>query len=84
MSRPGILNRLERGIYSSHTSEGVMLQVVPETIAIPLAVLSLTLNVMFNCSLFKVMPVAATVVKKQMNVLCNNNWEINGSLAKHC
>jgi len=34
-----------------------MLQVVLETIAIALAVLSLTLNVMFNCILFKVMPV---------------------------
>lgn len=35
-----------------------MLQVVPETIAIALVLLSLTLNVMFNCSVFKVMPVA--------------------------
>lgn len=36
----------------------VMLQVVPETIAIALVLSSLTLNVMFNCSVFKVMPVA--------------------------
>lgn len=61
-----------------------MLQVVLETTTIVLAVQSLTLNVMFNCSLFKVMSVAVRVVKRQMNVLSNNNWEINGSLAKHC
>lgn len=36
----------------------VKLQVVPETIAIALVLSSLTLNVMFNCSVFKVMPVA--------------------------
>lgn len=64
--------------------EGVVLRAVPETIAIALAVLSLTLNVMFNCRLFKVMPVAVRVVKRQMNVLSNNIWEINGTLAKHC
>lgn len=62
----------------------VMLQVVLETIAIALAVLSLTLHVMFNCSLFKMMPVAVEVVKRQMNALSNNNWEINGSLSKDC
>lgn len=61
-----------------------MLQVVLETTTIVLAVLSLTSNVMFNCSLFKVMSVAVRVVKRQMNVLSNNNWEINGSLVKHC
>lgn len=30
------------------------------------------------------MSVAVRVVKRQMNVLSNNNWEVNGSLAKHC
>lgn len=60
-----------------------MLQVVLETIVIALAVLSLTLNVMFNSSLLKVIPLAVKVVKRQMNVLSNNYWEICRSLAKH-
>lgn len=68
----------------TYTRKGVMLQVVLETISIALAVLSLTLNVMFNCSLLKVMPVAVKLVKRQMNVLSNNNWKINGSFAKDC
>lgn len=63
--------------------KGVMLQVVLETIVIALAALSLTLNVMFNSSLFKVMPLAVRVLKRQMNVLSNNCWETCGSLAKH-
>lgn len=63
--------------------KGVMLQVVLETIVITLAGLSLTLNVMFNSSLFKVMPLAVRVMKRQMNVLSNNYCETCGSLAKH-
>lgn len=79
MSGPEILNRVERGIYSSHISERGSCY-----ITIMLALLSLTLDVMFNYSLFKVTPVAVRVVKRQLNVLFNNNWEINGSWAKHC
>lgn len=41
-----------------------MLQVVPETIAIELILSSLTLNVMFNCSAFMAMPVAARSSEK--------------------
>lgn len=87
MAGQGILNRTQRRIHSSHLSEKGHAtgseQVVLETITITLTVLSLTLNVMFNSSLFKVIPLAVRVVKRQMNVLSNNYWEICGSLAKH-
>lgn len=73
----------QEGYTAPLCQRGVMLQVVLETIVIALAVLSLTLNVMFNSSLLKVIPLAVKVVKRQMNVLSNNYWEICRSLAKH-
>lgn len=70
--------------FTAHTGQrGVMLQVVLQTIVIALAVLSLTFNVMFNSSLFKVILLTVRVVKRQMIVLSNNYWEICGSLAKY-